>query len=115
MLPPTMEIRSTQPSRIRLTLLPFGLHWLAVCLGLLALAGIAPGSPVAAVSSEYRADQILLQPKADMNSATLGAFHSTQKSVVVGTFAGLGGLQIVRLPVGETVPGFIAKCEQSGL
>ena len=27
----------------------------------------------------------------------------------------MGGLQIVRLPDGETVPNFIAKCEQSGL
>lgn len=91
------------------------IHWSAVCLSLLALRQPATASPVAAPPAEYRADQILLQPKAGISPAALQTFHSAQKSAVLGTFANLGGLQIVRRPAGETVTGFIAKCQQSGL
>ena len=91
------------------------IRWLPVWLWLLALAQLAPASPVTATPGEYRDDQILLQPKTGINAPALQAFHSAQKSAVIGTFAGLGGLQIVRLPAGETVPDFITKCEQSGL
>lgn len=90
------------------------LRWFAVWLSLLVLPQFA-SALVTAPPAEYRADQILLQPKAGGEAAALQAFHSAQGSVVVGSFASLGGLQIVRLPAGETVSGFIAKCEQSGL
>jgi subtilisin family serine protease len=63
----------------------------------------------------YRADRILIQPKRDASAAALAGFHSTQQAEVLGTFKGIGGLQIVRVPAGETVPAFIARYQQSGL
>ena len=89
----------------------------SVCLWLAHAPSSAQALPPSAAfsPSAYRSDQILLQPKADIPLRTLAAFHSAQKSEVVSTFPGLGGLQIVRLPSAETVPGFIAKCERSGL
>ena len=72
-------------------------------------------APSFAPPPAYRDDRILLQLKAGVSPAALARFHSATKAEVLGTFAGIGGLQIVRLPAGETVPGFIAKCEQSGL
>ena len=86
--------------------------WLASFDGV----GQTPATSAGIVSPPaYRADQILLQPKANAGAMALANFHSAHSAEVLATFAGLGGLQIVRLPAGETVPGFIAKCEQSGL
>jgi subtilisin family serine protease len=63
----------------------------------------------------YRADQILIQPKSGVNLTALANFHSAQKGEVLGTFARIGHLQIVRVPKGETVRSFINKYERSGL
>jgi subtilisin family serine protease len=68
-----------------------------------------------AVTLEYRTDQILLQPKAGMSRAPLTAFHAALGAAVKNTFAAIGGIQVITVPAGETVPGIIAKYQQSGL
>jgi subtilisin family serine protease len=60
-------------------------------------------------------DKILVQPKPGTSLAALGRFHDAQKGRVLQTFEGIGRLQIVSVPPGETVPGLIAKYQQSGL
>jgi subtilisin family serine protease len=67
------------------------------------------------LTPNYREDQILIQPKSGVNLTALANFHSAQKGEVLGTFARIGHLQIVRVPKGETVPSFISKYERSGL
>jgi subtilisin family serine protease len=64
---------------------------------------------------EYRADQILVQPRSGVASSAIAAFHSTRNARVLQTFEGIGGLQVVRVPGGVSVPEFIADCNQSGL
>ena len=64
---------------------------------------------------EYRTDQILIQPKAGVSRAALTAFHAARGASVSRTFAAVGGSQVIALPAGETVPGLIAKYQQSGL
>jgi subtilisin family serine protease len=63
----------------------------------------------------YRADRILIQPKPGISLPALANFHAVQKCEVLQTFAEIGGLQVVRVPGGETVPGLIAKYQGSGL
>lgn len=62
----------------------------------------------------HRADRILVMPKTGMAS-TLAGFNSQQQVEMLAEFPGIGGLQTLRVPAGETVPAFIAKYEQSGL
>ena len=85
----------------------------------LAVAVLLLGVPTVfgAVSStvEYRTDQILIQPKAGVSRAALTAFHAARGASVSRTFAAVGGSQVIALPAGETVPGLIAKYQQSGL
>jgi len=63
----------------------------------------------------FSSEQILIKPKMGINPATLANFHAAQRAEVVRTFAGIGDLQIVRFPKGETVPSFIQKYQESGL
>jgi len=62
----------------------------------------------------YRADRILILSKPSAAPA-LQTFHTRMNVESLGTFASLGGLQILKVPVGETVSGLIAKYQQSGL
>lgn len=66
-------------------------------------------------SPEFRPDRILVMPKADGDKAALSNFHLTQKAAVVTSFKDIGGLQVLAVPDGETVPDLIAKYQQSGL
>jgi subtilisin family serine protease len=101
-------------SRRRICL--FAAGWILFCLWLLPATGFARIPSSAPVSPPaYREDQILIQPKRGVSPAALAGLHSARKGEVLQTFEGIGRLQIVRLPQGETVPGFIAKYEQSGL
>ena len=68
-----------------------------------------------AVVLDYRADQILIQPKAGMSPAVLTAFHTAHGTKVAQTFPAAGGSQVITLPAGETVSGLVAKYQQSGL
>jgi subtilisin family serine protease len=63
----------------------------------------------------YRADRILIMPKAGINRTALNNFHLARKGEVLRTFDGIGYLQILRVPKGETVPSLIAQYQQSGL
>jgi subtilisin family serine protease len=84
----------------------------------LALAGAFIGAgqdSFAAISAEFRPDQILIQPKKNVNSTALARFHAAQQSQVVKTFASLNRLQVLRVPKNETVAGLIAKYQKSGL
>jgi len=63
----------------------------------------------------YRDDQILIQPKAGIHQPALENFILARKNEVLRTFNGIGRLQIVRVPNGETVSSLIAQYQQSGL
>ena len=56
-----------------------------------------------------------MQPKPDTSDEALVRFHSAQRTRVLQTFEGIGRLQVLALPDGEAVPGFIAKYQESGL
>jgi len=64
---------------------------------------------------DYRTDQILIQPKADINHAALAAFHASHGIKVARAFPPVGGSQVINVPAGETVASLIAKYMQSGL
>lgn len=63
----------------------------------------------------YRADRILIMPKAGINRTALDNFHLARKGEVLRTFDGIGHLQVLSVPKGETVPGLIAQYKKSGL
>jgi subtilisin family serine protease len=76
---------------------------------LTASAGVQSDPPA------YRADRILIKPKAGINRAALDNFHRTRKAGLLRTFEGIGRLQVLSVPAGETADGLIAKYRQSGL
>ncbi len=93
---------------------------------LIALAGIfsagacvaaqtASVGPASSVAKPYRADRIIIQPKSAAGSAALARFHAQRGSRVWGTFAGAGQLQVLEVPVGETVESLVVQYQQSGL
>jgi subtilisin family serine protease len=70
-------------------------------------------SPAAvAPAPAYREDRILVMPKPD---AAIASLHSQWGAEVLARFPGLGGLQTVAVPPGETVATLIAKYQASGL
>jgi subtilisin family serine protease len=75
----------------------------------------APASSQPPTAPRFNPHQILIKPKPGTSLATLANFHAAQKGEVVRTFEGIGNLQIVRVSISETVPGFIRKYESSGL
>jgi subtilisin family serine protease len=70
---------------------------------------------MAAISSDYLPDQILIQPKKNVTSATLESFHTLHESKVTKVFTNLNRLQVLRVPRNETVQSLIAKYQKSGL
>jgi subtilisin family serine protease len=75
----------------------------------------APSAGAQSVPPAYRADRILIMPKAGINRTALNNFHLARKGEVLRTFDGIGHLQVLRVPQGETVPGLIAQYQKSGL
>ncbi|HWW02165.1 MAG TPA: S8 family peptidase [Candidatus Acidoferrum sp.] len=69
----------------------------------------------AVASAPYRQDAILVQPKSGVQPEALAAFHSAHASKVLHRFANLGGLQLVAVPLNETVSDAIARYQRSGL
>jgi subtilisin family serine protease len=63
----------------------------------------------------YREDRILIKPKVGINWTALDNFHLARKGEVLRTFDGIGHLQVLRVPKGETVPSLIAQYQKSGL
>src|SRR5438034_5690992 len=86
--------------------------WLAQEIGAAQTAGSFSSQVLAPA---YRADRILIQPKAGASLAALAFFHSALKSEVLQTFEGIGGLQVLRVPEGESVQSLIARYQQSNL
>ena len=66
-------------------------------------------------AKEFRDDQILIMPKVSVGAKVLANFHAMRKAEVLKTFTGIRGLQVVRVPNGETVAHMIASYEKSGL
>ena len=66
-------------------------------------------------TAPFREDRILIKPRPGAATNTLADLHRRSKTSVVQTFSGMGNLQILRLPVGETVWDLIHKYEASGL
>lgn len=92
--------------------------WIAFCVpGVRAAALAQPeaASELRVSALAYAEDRILVQPKPGASREALARFHSAEGAQVLRTFESMGGLQLVALPAGETVPGLIAKCRQSGL
>ena len=92
--------------------------WVLCCLGLTPSHGLAQNllsSNSAAPLPVYREDRILIQPKAGVSPNALAGFHASRNSEVLRSFEAMGGLQVLSLPNGETVPNAIAHYEQSGL
>jgi subtilisin family serine protease len=63
----------------------------------------------------YGLDRILIKPKAGIVLSALADFHRARGAKVLRTFERMGGMQVVSVPAGETVPGLVAKYAQSGL
>ena len=63
----------------------------------------------------YRTDQILIKPKPGVSLATLARFHTARQGKVSRTFAGIGYLQVVRVPPDESVESLISQYKASGL
>jgi subtilisin family serine protease len=76
---------------------------------------MSPALAVLVSPPEYRSDQILIKPKPEVSSADLARFHSARNANVRQTFEGIGRIQVVRLPEGATVSGFISEYKNSGL
>ena len=93
------------------------------CGRCLILAGIVasmvvwltPSAGAQPVQSAYRADRILIMPKAGIQQAALDNFHRAQNGEVLRTFNGIGHLQVLQVPKGATVPSLIAQYQKSGL
>jgi len=79
------------------------------------LLPVLHGALVAGVVPEFAGDRILIQPKPGISPEAMAAFHAGHSSRVLRTFDGLGHLQVVTVPQGETVPSWVAKYQQSGL
>ncbi len=89
-----------------------------ICLWITQFIGFAQtslASPASVSVPAYRPDRILIQPKAGFSLAALANFHAAEKIEVLQTFEGIGRLQVLLVPEGETVTGLIAKYQRSGL
>lgn len=108
--------RGTFPARWQAGLVAGGrvlfFLWLSQATGVAQTSDFSLSQAAAAV---YRPDRILIQPGPGVTLAALNAFHAAQKSRVLQTFAGIGGLQVVRVPAGETAAGLVAEYQRSGL
>jgi subtilisin family serine protease len=89
-----------------------------ICLWItpsVAFAVTSAASPASVSVPAYRADRILIQPKAGFNPVPLANFHASLRVEVLRKFDGIGHLQVLRVPDGETVPSLITRYQQSGL
>src|SRR5438876_4224313 len=107
-------MKSSLVGRLYVALFAAGPIWF--CLAFAQDPGLArPSAPTRTSPSAYRQDRILVQPKPETSLAALADFHAAQKIEVLQTFEGIGRMQVLRVPEGETVPGLIAKHQRSGL
>jgi len=93
------------------------------CGRFLLVAGVAASMVVWLTTSAsaqstqptYREERILIMPKAGINLAALDNFHLARKGEVLRTFDGIGHLQVLHVPQGETVSSLISQYQKSGL
>ncbi len=110
----TLETKSN-PSRQKKIRKPTT-SWAAVFLvAFLLLQTSRLDSNAKPASNAFHDDQILVMPRKDTNAKTLLLFHAEHKAEVVRTFEGIRGLQVVRVPEGETAERIAAAYEKSGL
>ncbi len=83
--------------------------------GVLGICWLNARAASGAEAVNYRTDQILIRSQAGVSGGALAAFHAARGARVARSFASVGGLQAVTVPAGETVPGLVAKYQQSGL
>jgi len=69
----------------------------------------------AALAPAYLEGQILVQFRPGTTPSARAGLHSAQQARVLRTFEGLGRLELVSVPAGESVPGLIAKYQRSSL
>src|SRR5438132_8826918 len=100
------------PVSLRATVRVLICPWITQFIGFAQASAASPGSVSVPA---YRADRILIQPKAELSPAALANFHAALKVEVLRTFEGIGHLQVLGVPNGETVPGLITRYERSGL
>ena len=65
--------------------------------------GIAPSL------GAYRPDRIMVMPKPGVEPDTVFVLQTQLKTQVLRRYAGIGGLQVLSVPAGETVMGLIEK------
>src|SRR5438477_10230495 len=78
------------------------------CLWLTQIVGVAQlaiSLPLSSASPLYREDRILIQPKPEISLTALNNFHAARNVELLRTFEGIGRLQVLGVPEGETVPG----------
>jgi subtilisin family serine protease len=78
-------------------------------------AQTSDAAPATVSVPAYRPDRILIQPKQTADPAALADFSAALNVQVLRTFEGIGRLQVLRVPEGETVPDLIAKYQRGGL
>lgn len=86
-----------------------------VIMLVLSAAGFRIVAAQAAGQAAFCGDRILIQPNAGVNAAALKQFHSLRKGEVLRSFPGIRGLQVVRVPAGESATNLIAQYQRSGL
>src|SRR5258705_10792300 len=101
---PSMGVSRPFPSRFVLFLLTFGLLFIA--------AGPASAQLNFPPDAGFREDRILVKPIATVDLTPLHALLGVQ---VLRAYPDIGGLEVLQLPLGATVPGTIALYQQSGL
>lgn len=68
-----------------------------------------------AIPGDYRADRILVKPKAHEGRAVIAGLHAGMRSRVLRTFHSLDGIQLIGLPAGTRVEDALARYQGSGL
>lgn len=71
-------------------------------------------TPISPAAPTFHTDRILVMPQ-PARQAAITALHSQFGAKVLARFPGVGGLQSVSVPAGESVQGLIAKYQASGL
>jgi subtilisin family serine protease len=69
----------------------------------------APAAPA------YLPDRILVQPKPGLSPGSLTLFHQQRRVSVLSTLPSEGGLQVLSVPPGQSVPALVAAYQSSGL
>jgi subtilisin family serine protease len=108
-----LRLSATAP-RLRSSVDLFISGFVALCVCFISFA-VSAQLPQPTPAAPYRADRILVQPKRAASARAVADFHTVQKSEVLKTFAGIGRLQVIRVPKGETVQSLIATYQRSGL